>query len=204
MDEQALMGFVHKAVADVGSLLAGSMVADVGCGHGASTVHMAKTYLNSTFTGFDPHANSIETARKRAADAGVLERVKFECASAKNITGSYDLITFFHCLHDLGDPVGALSSARSHLQDDGTILLVEPMAGDVVDDNLNPVGAAYYGLSRCYAPPTPWQRTRDGTGRAGRPGSAARCRQPGRVVQVPSGGRGAFQRHLRGADSTSH
>jgi 2-polyprenyl-3-methyl-5-hydroxy-6-metoxy-1,4-benzoquinol methylase len=139
----------------------GIEVADVGCGHGASTVHMARTYLNSTFTGFDSHANSIETARKRAAETGVLERVKFECASAKNITGSYDLIAFFDCLHDLGDPVGALSSARSHLKDDGTILLVEPMAGDAVDDNLNPVGAAYYGLSTMLCTPNAMAQERE-------------------------------------------
>ncbi len=183
----------------------GIEVADVGCGHGASTVHMAKTYPNSTFTGFDLHANSIETARKRAADAGVLERVKFECASAKNITGSYDLITFFDCLHDLGDTRRSSRLCRQASQGrrDGPSGRAEgwrhggrqPQPGRcrllrLVDAAMHP---------QCYGP-----RRRDGPGRAGRRGQATRCRQPGRVVQVPSGGRDAFQRHLRGADLTSH
>lgn len=131
----------------------GIEVADVGCGHGASAVHMAQAYPNSRFTGFDPHDGSIETARKRAADAGVTDRVKFECATAGGLTESYDLIAFFDCLHDLGDPVGALRSARDHLNDGGTVLLVEPMAGDQVEDNLNPVGAAYYALSTLLCTP---------------------------------------------------
>jgi len=131
----------------------GIEVADVGCGHGASTVHMAHAYPGSRFTGFDPHGRSVETARKRAADAGVADRVRFECAAARELTGSYDLIAFFDCLHDLGDPVAALASARDHLSDDGTILLVEPMAGDQVEDNLNPVGAAYYGFSTLLCTP---------------------------------------------------
>jgi SAM-dependent methyltransferase len=136
-----------------GRLGTGIEVADVGCGHGASAVHMALEYPNSRFTGFDPHSGSIETARKRAADAGVTDRVKFECATAGGLTGSYDLIAFFDCLHDLGDPVGALRSARDHLNDGGTVLLVEPMAGDQVEDNLNPVGAAYYALSTLLCTP---------------------------------------------------
>jgi 2-polyprenyl-3-methyl-5-hydroxy-6-metoxy-1,4-benzoquinol methylase len=136
-----------------GRLSQGIEVADVGCGHGASAVHMALAYPNSRFTGFDPHNPSIETARKRAADAGVADRVKFECATAGGLTGSYDLIAFFDCLHDLGDPVGALRSAGAHLNDGGTVLLVEPMAGDQVEDNLNPVGAAYYGLSTLLCTP---------------------------------------------------
>jgi 2-polyprenyl-3-methyl-5-hydroxy-6-metoxy-1,4-benzoquinol methylase len=136
-----------------GMLAKGIEVADVGCGHGASSVHMALEYPNSRFTGFDPHDGSIETARKRAADAGVTDRVKFECATAGGLTESYDLIAFFDCLHDLGDPVGALRSARDHLNDGGTVLLVEPMAGDKVEDNLNPVGAAYYALSTLLCTP---------------------------------------------------
>jgi SAM-dependent methyltransferase len=132
---------------------AGIEVADVGCGHGASTVHMAGGYPASRFTGFDPHGQSIETARKRAAEAGVADRVRFECAPASGLTGTYDLITFFDCLHDLGDPVGALTTARAHLRDGGTVLLVEPMAGDQVEDNFNPVGASYYGFSTLLCTP---------------------------------------------------
>jgi SAM-dependent methyltransferase len=134
-------------------LVSGIRVADVGCGHGASTIHLAQTYPQSTFTGFDPHDESIEAARKRAADAGVADRVSFEIASAKQMSGTFDLIAFFDCLHDLGDPVGALRSAKQHLGDGGTILLVEPMAGDAVEDNLNPVGAAYYGFSTLLCTP---------------------------------------------------
>lgn len=131
----------------------GTRVADVGCGHGASTIHLAKSYPASSYTGFDPHDRSVEAARKHAADAGVADRVTFEVATAKQVTGTYDLIAFFDCLHDLGDPVGALTTAREHLADDGTILLVEPAAGDRVEDNLNPVGAAYYGFSTLLCTP---------------------------------------------------
>jgi 2-polyprenyl-3-methyl-5-hydroxy-6-metoxy-1,4-benzoquinol methylase len=131
----------------------GISVADVGCGHGASTIHMAAAYPQSTFVGFDPHEGSIEAARKRAADAGVADRVNFEIAGAKQMTGEHDLIAFFDCLHDLGDPVGALTSAAAHLREGGTILLVEPMAGDAVEQNLNPVGAAYYGFSTLLCTP---------------------------------------------------
>lgn len=134
-------------------LEAGIRVADIGCGHGASTIHLARAYPKSTITGFDPHDKSVDAARKNAAEAGVADRVSFEQASAKDIDGSYELIAFFDCLHDLGDPVGALASARQHLADDGTVLIVEPMAGERVEDNLNPVGAAYYGLSTLLCTP---------------------------------------------------
>jgi SAM-dependent methyltransferase len=126
----------------------GIKVADVGCGHGASTVLMAEAFPNSTFTGFDYHQGSIETARKRAADAGVADRVKFEVAAAKELpTEGWDLICYFDCLHDMGDPEGAVQQARRAIADDGTIMLVEPYAGDRVEDNLNPVGRAFYGFS---------------------------------------------------------
>jgi 2-polyprenyl-3-methyl-5-hydroxy-6-metoxy-1,4-benzoquinol methylase len=131
----------------------GIRVADVGCGHGASTIHLAQTYPSSTFTGIDPHDASIETARKSAADAGVADRVTFEVAPAKGITGQYDVIAFFDCLHDLGDPRGALEAAKAHLEPGGTILLVEPAAGDRIEDNLNPIGAAYYGFSTLLCTP---------------------------------------------------
>jgi 2-polyprenyl-3-methyl-5-hydroxy-6-metoxy-1,4-benzoquinol methylase len=131
----------------------GIRVADIGCGHGASTIQLALTYPNSRFVGIDPHEASLEAARKHAADAGVGERVSFERATAKELTGSYELIAFFDCLHDLGDPVGALRTAAEHLDDDGAVLLVEPNAGDDVADNLNPVGAAYYGFSTLLCTP---------------------------------------------------
>jgi 2-polyprenyl-3-methyl-5-hydroxy-6-metoxy-1,4-benzoquinol methylase len=129
-------------------LQAGASVADVGCGHGASTVLMAQAYPKSTFVGFDYHDSSVDTARKRAADAGVTERVRFEVASAKDYPGrGYDLVTFFDCLHDMGDPEGVLRHTRSAVAEDGTVMLVEPFAGDTVDDNLNPIGRAFYGFS---------------------------------------------------------
>jgi SAM-dependent methyltransferase len=132
----------------VDRLRAGIRVADVGCGLGASTVLMAREYPASRFTGSDYHAGSIETARKRAADAGVADRVTFETAPAAGFTGSgYDLVTTFDCLHDMGDPAGAAAHIRKSLAPGGTWLIVEPAAGDAVPDNLNPVGRVYYNFS---------------------------------------------------------
>ena len=129
-------------------LRAGARVADVGCGHGASTVLMAEAYPHSRFTGFDFHPPSVDTARKRAADAGVADRVTFEVASAKDYPGEgFDLVTFFDCLHDMGDPEGVVRHARSTIAADGTVMLVEPYAGDRTADNLTPVGRAFYGFS---------------------------------------------------------
>ena len=132
----------------VAKLAAGARVADVGCGHGASTVIMAQAYPTSRFVGFDFHAPSIATATQRAVDGGVAERVTFTQATAKNYPGQdYDLICFFDCLHDMGDPVGAARHAYQALKTDGTILLVEPFAGDHLDENLNPVGRMFYAGS---------------------------------------------------------
>jgi len=128
-------------------LTAGARVADVGCGHGASTIIMAKAFPRSIFVGFDYHRASIERARERAAAAGVSERVHFEVASAKNYPGIYDLVACFDCLHDMGDPVGAATHVRQSLKADGTWLLVEPRAGDHTEDNLNPVGRLFYSVS---------------------------------------------------------
>jgi SAM-dependent methyltransferase len=126
----------------------GAKVADAGCGHGASTILMARAFPNSTFVGSDYHLGSIETARRRAQEAGVSDRVVFEHAPAAAYPGTgYDLVTMFDCLHDMGDPVGAARHVRETLADDGTWMIVEPMAGDRVEDNLNPVGRAYYGFS---------------------------------------------------------
>jgi SAM-dependent methyltransferase len=138
----------------VARLEAGARAADVGCGHGASTVLMAEAFPASTFVGFDAHGPSVEAARKRAADAGVGDRTRFEVATALDFAGTYDLVAFFDCLHDMGDPGGALAHVRGALDPDGTVLLVEPMAGDSVADNLNPVGAAYYGFSTLLCTPS--------------------------------------------------
>lgn len=132
----------------------GALVADVGCGHGASTVLMAQAFPRSKFVASDPHAPSIEVARQRAAEAGVADRVEFEVASAADFRGTgYDLVTTFDSLHDMGDPVGAAQHVRDALADDGTWMIVEPMAGDRVEDNLNPVGRAYYGFSTLLCTP---------------------------------------------------
>ena len=129
-------------------LKAGATVADVGCGHGASTVIMAQAYPASKFFGFDYHAPSIEHARNAATKAGVQDRVSFEVAKAKDYPGkAYDLVTVFDCLHDMGDPVGAAAHVRASLKPDGTWLIVEPFANDRLEDNLNPVGRVYYSAS---------------------------------------------------------
>jgi len=132
----------------------GARVADVGCGLGASTILMAKSYPNSEFVGFDYHEKSIETASQRAKDAHVGERIRFEVASAKSYPGTdYDFVTFFDCLHDMGDPVGASSHVRGSLKKDGTWMIVEPFAGDKLEDNLNPIGRAFYGASTLLCTP---------------------------------------------------
>jgi SAM-dependent methyltransferase len=137
----ALDGVVEK-------LERGAAVADVGCGHGASTILMAQAFPSSTFTGSDYHAGSIAEARKRAEAAGVANRIEFQTAAAAGYSGkNYDLVTMFDCLHDMGDPVGAAGHVRETLAPDGTWMIVEPTAGDSVDDNLNPVGRAFYGFS---------------------------------------------------------
>lgn len=135
-------------------LKAGIKVADVGCGHGASTIIMAQMYPNSTFHGFDYHAGSIEVACQRAEEAGVADRVKFEVAHAHNFPGAeYALVCFMDCLHDMGDPVGAAKHAKEVLVDDGTVLLVEPFAGNDIADNLNPVGRLFYAASSAFCTP---------------------------------------------------
>jgi SAM-dependent methyltransferase len=136
-------------------LRAGARVADIGCGHGASVVAMADAYPNSKFYGFDFHAPSVETASQRAAEAGVGGRTRFEVASATGYTGLFDLICFFDCLHDMGDPVGAARHAREHLAPGGTVLLVEPFALDTRPRNIaeNPMAALMYVASSSICTP---------------------------------------------------
>ena len=129
-------------------LRAGASVADVGCGHGASALLLGESYPESTIRGFDYHGPSIDTARKRAADAGLTDRVSFDVASASNFPGGpYDVVAIFDALHDMPDPVGAARHIRESLAPDGTFLLVEPNASDDVAGNLNPVGRLFYGAS---------------------------------------------------------
>jgi SAM-dependent methyltransferase len=135
-------------------LNAGATVADVGCGHGASTILMAQAFPASSFVGCDYHEGSVATARRRAVSAGLGDRVRFEVASASSFPGTgYDLVTMFDCLHDMGDPVGAARHVRESLAGDGSWMIVEPAAGDRVEDNLNPIGRAYYGFSTLLCTP---------------------------------------------------
>jgi SAM-dependent methyltransferase len=135
-------------------LKAGARVADVGCGHGASTLLMAQTYPNSEFYGFDYHSASIEQAQKKAAAAGVSDRVHFEAAPAKSFPGKgYDFVACFDCLHDMGDPAGAAAHVRQTLAGDGTWMIVEPFAGDSIVSNLNPIGRLYYSASTVFCVP---------------------------------------------------
>ena len=126
----------------------GAKVADVGCGLGASTILMAKEYPNSTIYGFDYHAGSIELAREAAQKAGVADRIQFEVAPAKSFPGKdYDLVAFFDCLHDMGDPAGAAAHVRQALKPDGAWMIVEPFAGDTPEANHNPIGRIFYSAS---------------------------------------------------------
>jgi 2-polyprenyl-3-methyl-5-hydroxy-6-metoxy-1,4-benzoquinol methylase len=177
----ALDGVVEK-------LEQGASVADVGCGHGSSTILMAQAYPNSTFMGFDYHEGGIATARERAKEAGVEDRVRFEVAPAAGYGGrDYDLVTMFDCLHDMGDPAGAARHVRETLAEDGTWLIVEPNAGDRVEDNLNPVGRAYYGFSTLLC--TPASLSQEVGLALGAQAGEARIRDV-----VTSGGFGRFRR----------
>jgi 2-polyprenyl-3-methyl-5-hydroxy-6-metoxy-1,4-benzoquinol methylase len=143
----ALDGVVDK-------LRTGATVADVGCGRGSSTIIMARAFERSSFAGFDIHEPSIRAARTAAADAGVDARATFDVAAAADLPGhGYDLVCLFDALHDMGDPAGAARRLRQALSPDGTLLLVEPNAGDTLEQNLNPVGRTYYGLSTVICTP---------------------------------------------------
>lgn len=137
-----------------GKLAAGAKVADVGCGHGASTIFMAQNFPESQFYGFDSHAESIETAIHRAQEAGVSANTHFSTVNAKSyLEEDFDLICFMDCLHDMGDPVGAAKQAHRCLKSDGTLLLVEPAANDMLQDNINPVSRLYYAASTAVCTP---------------------------------------------------
>ncbi|MBD3274676.1 MAG: methyltransferase domain-containing protein [Candidatus Marinimicrobia bacterium] len=132
----------------------GARVVDIASGHGAPSVILAKAYPNSTFIGFDYHEESVETANQRAKDAGLDDRLQFKTASAKEFgDGPYDLAMAFDCFHDLGDPVGAARNILANLDRDGSFLIVEPQAGDNVQDNLNPVSRAWYAASTAFCTP---------------------------------------------------
>ncbi len=144
----ALQGVVEK-------LERGAKVADVGCGHGWSTVLMAKAFPKSEFCGYDFHSGSIADARAHAKEHGVSANTRFEVGLAKDFPGKdYDLVTCFDCLHDMGDPAGAAAHIRSSLKQDGTWMIVEPMAGDSLEQNCNPVGRLYYAASTLVCVPT--------------------------------------------------
>lgn len=171
----------------VDTLTRGGKVADVGCGHGASTIVMAKAFPNSEFIGYDYHPASIDVARERAADAGV-GNARFEVADATDYPGrDYDLIAFFDCLHDMADPAGAARHARGAINDGGACMLVEPMAGDQPADNLNPVGRLYYAASSQFCVPV--SLARNGPALGAQAGEA-RLRE----IMVDNGGFTQFRR----------
>jgi SAM-dependent methyltransferase len=172
----------------VAKLEAGARVADVGCGHGASTVLLAQAFPSSTFLGVDYHAASIAQARARAQAAGVADRVEFQVAGAADYDGDgYDLVAFFDAFHDLGDPVAAARHAASALAPGGTCMLVEPFANDRVEDHLNPIGRVFYGFSTLVCTP----------GSLSQPGRAGLGTQAGeaRLAQaLKAGGFGSVRR----------
>lgn len=171
----------------VGKLQSGATVADVGCGHGASTILMATTYPASEFVGYDYHTESIDVARAKAASAGAAN-ARFEVADAVSYEGQgFDLIAFFDCLHDMGDPIGVARHARQAMGDDGTAMIVEPFANDRVQDNLTPVGRVMYGASTQICVPV--SLARHGPGLGAQAGEA-RLRE----VVVDGGGFTRFRR----------
>jgi SAM-dependent methyltransferase len=173
-------------------LQAGARVADVGCGHGASTIIMAQAYPKSRFVGFDYHEPSIRHARDAAAKAGVAENVSFEVARAADFPGAdYDLVAVFDCLHDMGDPIGAARHVKQALRPDGTWLIVEPFANDRLEDNLNPVGRIFYSASTCIC--TPASRSQPGAVCLGAQAGEGRLRS---VV-----GEGGFSRFRRASET---
>jgi SAM-dependent methyltransferase len=155
-------GYLHNLVQNwlpaldgvVAKLTTGAKVADVGCGHGWSTVIMSQAFPNSQFVGYDFHPGSIDAARAHAREHNV-SNATFEVGTAKDYPGrALDFVTFFDCLHDMGDPAGAAGHVKETLKPDGTWMIVEPMAGDKMEDNMNPVGRIYYAASTLVCVPT--------------------------------------------------
>jgi SAM-dependent methyltransferase len=176
----------------VAKLERGARVADVGCGHGASAILMAQAFPASTFTGFDAHAASIDTARRRAEEAGVADRVRFSAAGADEYAGEgFDLVCFFDSLHDMGDPAAAARHARAALAADGTALIVEPFANDQIADNFTPVGRFYYGMSTLVCTP----------GALAQPGGVALGTQAGEARLTEVLNAGGFTRVRRAAET---
>ena len=175
----ALDGVVDK-------LTAGARLADVGCGHGVSTLVMARAFPNSEFVGFDFHRPSIDRARAQATEAG-LDNVRFAVGSAKDYAGErYDVIAFFDCLHDMGDPVGACQYARKSMQPDGTLMVVEPFANDKLEDNIPPIGRIAYAASTCVC--TPASLAQDvGLGLGAQAGPDSHGDRTGRLLALPCG-----------------
>jgi 2-polyprenyl-3-methyl-5-hydroxy-6-metoxy-1,4-benzoquinol methylase len=174
-------------------LRSGAKVADIGCGHGISTVLMAKAYPESSIHGFDYHEASIERAKQIAEAEGVGGNTEFAVANAKDFPGSgYDLVCFFDCLHDMGDPVGALRHVRDVITDDGTVMLVEPFANDSLSENLNPVGRIYYAASTLVCTPSSLDQdvglglgAQAGEQRLGRVAAEARFTRFRRATETP-------------------
>jgi len=138
----------------VPKLKAGALVADVGCGAGASTIIMAKAFPKSKFIGYDYHKPSLDQARKMASENGVAKQITFEAAKAQDYPQrNFDLVAFFDCLHDMGDPAGAAKHVRQSLKPDGTWMIVEPYANEKLEENLNPVGRVYYSASTMICTP---------------------------------------------------
>jgi SAM-dependent methyltransferase len=182
-----LTGWLPALTGLTDKLTRGARAADVGCGHGASTILMAKAFPNSQFIGIDYHEKSIQTARGRAAEADV-RNVQFETGDATSYTqNDLDFIAFFDCLHDMADPVGAARHARQALKSDGICMIVEPFAGDHVEDNLNPVGRVYYGASSLICVPVSLARRGPALG-------AQAGEQRLRKVVVEGGGFSRFRR----------
>jgi len=174
----------------VGKLQKGAKVADVGCGLGASTILMAQAFPASTFVGYDYHEASLALAREKAREAGVQDRVRFERATAKDFPGTgLDLVTFFDCLHDMGDPAGAAAHVKGALATDGTWMIVEPFAGDTLEENANPVGRVYYSASTLIC--TPASKSQEGAAALGAQAGEKRIRA---VTET-----GGFRRFRRAA-----
>ena len=182
----------------------GARVADVGCGYGTATLLLADAYPSSTFVGYDSHPASVAVAREAAAQAGVGGRVGFDVADATEISGPYDLIAFFDAWHDTADPLGAAAAARRALADDGSVLLVEPLAYDRLEDNCSPLGRLFYGASALICTPCSVSGGGPGLGAQLGPGPHPGHLPPGRLRPLPTRRRNTAQRRLRDPLLTAH